>query len=97
MPVLPVVFHPEAVEKPLRLDCGMQKEASPLQTPFSPNLIMESNPSLKRPIAGHYLYTTLAVIYSIGFRSRSFIESPTIIEVVAIAHGRRRPGYWRSQ
>ena len=63
---LPVVFHPEAVEetKAARLWYAERSQSA------ADTFLGELDPSPKRPIAGHCLCTTLAVICSIGFRSR---------------------------
>ncbi len=55
---------------------------------------VEASPEACATIAGRYRYTRVRGFpYFLVFRPRS----STVTVIVAVAHGRRRPGYWQQR
>jgi len=91
-------FHPEAEEELIAEAVRYESEVTELGVGFGGevNRVIElliENPTLGTPVDGHLRSFVLrrfphAILYG-AFRDTLFI--------VAVAHGSRRPGYWRGR
>ncbi len=98
MPDLQVVFHPDAVEEAavarLWYSERSQSAADSFLAELDQGIKSIANTPERWPLFVHmtrrYLFRRFP--FQIVYRA-----TKDRIEVVAVAHGRRRPGYWRSR
>lgn len=96
MPELPLEFHPEAREEAIEAYDWYAQRSQSAADAFWDELQDAGKAIQKSPeFWSHYLHDTrrylmkrypFVVVYRVGEER---------IEIVAVAHGRRRPGYWK--
>ena len=91
-------IHPEAIEESVAAErwyrerSGMAAAALVSEIDRAVDLIGEAPERWPRHILGTRRFVLRRFPYAIIFRAVS-----TGVEIVAVAHGRRRPGYWKSR
>jgi len=95
---LPVDVHPEAVAEARAATQWYRQRSSSAANVFLAELdraiekITENPKTWPRLIAGTQRFLMKRFPFSVVFRL-----TPNRMEVVAIAHGRRKPGYWKGR
>ncbi len=99
MPTVPVEFHPDAVDEAAPLGSGIRRVAHPPQTHSLPSLITLSSGSVTTQLVGHHSCTRPTGISSASSHSNQVVYRlvGATIQVIAVAHGRRKPGYWKTR
>jgi toxin ParE1/3/4 len=93
---VPVGFHPEAIEESVAAERWYRERSSAAAEAFvaeidrAVELIGEAPERWARHVRGTRRFVLRRFPFTIIFRA-----APTGAEIIAIAHGRRRPGYWK--
>jgi plasmid stabilization system protein ParE len=98
MPSLPVGFHPAALEESIAAELWYRERSATASAAFVAELersvVQIGNSPERWPPHGHGARRFLlrrfpfSVIYRVG---------PVEVEIIAVAHGRRRPNYWQGR
>ena len=76
---------------------GMQREIPPPRTAFGKNCDRPLTRSSRVPEPGRATATARRYVFPRYPFSLVYILRGGDIEIVAVAHGRRRPGYWQAR
>lgn len=97
MPGKPVEFHPEALEEAEAAICWYRERSDPAAAGFKQELeravaVAEAPQRWPAGVAGTRRFVLRRYPVCLVCRER-----PSSVQIIAVAHGRRRPGYWRDR